>query len=159
MIIFNGYISGNAERYQRKKTLSIGRNIFLVIWLGIIFPPVTIVAISMNAWWLILIHLVSTAIFVGLIYIPKSGKVKKALIPKKIFTDEEYIVSVSEQGEVFLLISDAKLVRDFGEFYEIVFPFGKISTDFICQKDLLTQGTLEEFEALFEGKIVKKELR
>jgi hypothetical protein len=29
---------------------------------------------------------------------------------------------------------------------------------FICQKDLLTEGTLEEFESLFEGKIIKKKI-
>ena len=53
------------------------------------------------------------------------------------------------------MISDAKQLRDFGEFYEIVFPFGKVSDKFICQKNLLTQGTLEEFEKLFEGKTTR----
>ena len=43
-------------------------------------------------------------------------------------------------------------------FYFIKFPFGKYSDKFICQKSLLTQGTLEEFEALFEGKIERKSL-
>ena len=33
------------------------------------------------------------------------------------------------------------------------FIFGKISDKFICQKDLLTKGSLEEFERIFEGKI------
>lgn len=159
MIIFDGYISGNAEKYQVRKTLNLGRNIVLVVLLGIIFPPVALFCITTNTWWFIIVYLAFTAFVTSLIYIPKSKKEKKALLPNKIFTDEEYIVSVCEHGEVFLLISDAKLVRDFGEFYEIVFPAGKVSTDFICQKDLLTQGTLEEFEALFEGKIVRKELK
>ena len=51
------------------------------------------------------------------------------------------------------VIGDAKQVRDFGEFYEIVFLFGKISDKFICQKNLLTKGTLEQFESLFNGKL------
>ena len=52
-------------------------------------------------------------------------------------------------------IEDVKCVRDFGEFYELVFPFGKISEKFICQKDLLSKGTLAEFEALFGDKILR----
>jgi len=49
-----------------------------------------------------------------------------------------------------------KKVYDYGEFYFISFYFGKISCYFICQKSLLTQGTIEDFEKLFDGKIVKK---
>ena len=29
---------------------------------------------------------------------------------------------------------------------------------FVCQKDLLIEGSLEEFEKLFEGKIQRKEI-
>lgn len=54
------------------------------------------------------------------------------------------------------MIKDVKNVYDHGEFYDLVFPFGKISGKFICQKNLLTEGTLAEFEALFDGKIVRK---
>ena len=77
---------------------------------------------------------------------------------QKVFTDNEYIVSVLVNGsEVYKLISDIKCVNDYGEFYELVFPRSAgISDKFICQKNLLTKGTLEEFEALFEGKVVRK---
>ena len=65
---------------------------------------------------------------------------------------------MTDKSEEFRLIADAAKVIDYGDFYYISFPFGKISNNFVCQKDLLTQGTLEEFEALFEGKIVKKSI-
>ncbi len=75
----------------------------------------------------------------------------------KVFTDVEYIVAVLGTGrEEFKLISDVKIVNDYGEFYELIFPWEKgINNHFICQKDLLTKGSLDEFEALFEGKIKK----
>jgi len=47
----------------------------------------------------------------------------------------------------------AKSVMDFGDYYYI--KFGG-TTAFIIQKDLLVEGTLEDFEKLFEGKIVRK---
>ena len=77
------------------------------------------------------------------------------LLPKRIYSDGESITCVGANYIESKLIGDETLVRDFGEFYELVYPFGKISDKFICQKDLLTQGTIEDFEALFKNKIVK----
>ena len=42
------------------------------------------------------------------------------------------------------------------KYYKIFFIFPYKSQRFVCQKDLLVQGTIEEFEAVFEGKIVRK---
>ena len=53
-------------------------------------------------------------------------------------------------------IEDVVKLVDYGEFYDLSFPFGKLNDKFVCQKSLLSKGTLEEFEALFEGKIIRK---
>ena len=53
-------------------------------------------------------------------------------------------------------ISKVKKVVDCGDWYFIVFKFLEFSNALACQKDLITKGTIEEFEALFEGKIVRK---
>ncbi len=77
-------------------------------------------------------------------------------MPKRIYTDNEFIaVETDKEGE-FAKISDVKKVVDHGEFYELIFPLGKVGKKYICQKNLLTKGTLEEFESLFEGKIERK---
>ncbi len=87
--------------------------------------------------------------------IPKTKKQKLQLTPKRIFTDGETLTCVGENYTESMLIGDEKEVRDYGEFYVLVYPFGKVSEKFVCQKKLLTKGSLEEFEALFEGKIKK----
>jgi len=53
-------------------------------------------------------------------------------------------------------ISDVKTITDHGGFYRIHFYFPNLSPSYLCQKDLLVEGTIEEFEKLFEGKIVRK---
>lgn len=53
-------------------------------------------------------------------------------------------------------LDKVKKVIDVGEWYYVVFKGGSKLSAFVCQKDLLKQGTLEEFEALFEGKITRK---
>ena len=45
---------------------------------------------------------------------------------------------------------------DHGAFYEFVVPFGKVSDKFICQKSLLTKGTLGDFEKLIGEKLIKR---
>ncbi|MBQ5725745.1 MAG: hypothetical protein IIV80_06300, partial [Clostridia bacterium] len=53
-------------------------------------------------------------------------------------------------------IDDVTMIVDMGEWYHI--SFGKMlgSGRFVCQKDLLVQGTIEDFEKLFEGKLIRK---
>ena len=53
---------------------------------------------------------------------------------------------------------DVKKVLDYGEFYEFRFYF-PWCFGVICQKDLLVEGTIEEFEQFFDGKIVRKKLK
>ena len=47
-----------------------------------------------------------------------------------------------------------KGVRDFGEYYVLIFRGSGNFSQIICQKALLTNGTIEQFEELFDGKIV-----
>ena len=53
-------------------------------------------------------------------------------------------------------LSKVKKVVDAGDWYYVVFKGGSINSAFVCQKNLLTKGTLDEFEKLFEGKLVRK---
>lgn len=55
-------------------------------------------------------------------------------------------------------IKKIKKVVDFGEYYYLYVCRWDASNGIICQKDLLMEGSLEEFEKLFEGKIQRKEI-
>lgn len=53
-------------------------------------------------------------------------------------------------------IDSVKRVLDVGEWYYIFFKTGDTTHSWVCQKDLLTKGTIEDFEKMFDGKIVRK---
>ncbi len=155
MIEFDGYIMGSAEKYFFKK---IKRLSLKLIYGSLLLPlpGVIILSLQYNFWVLLGVYS-SMFITAPLCFcFPKSKKEKKAIKPKRIFTEDEYIIAVTDKCEDIKRISDVKEVYDFGEFYELVFPFGKVSEKFICQKDLLTKGSLKEFEALFECPIKRK---
>ena len=76
------------------------------------------------------------------------------ILPKKIYiTDDGIIVSQCEKTRREDSIDGVKNVKDYGEWYEINFSGIKHKGVFVCQKDLLTKGSIEEFEKLFEGRI------
>lgn len=154
MIEFKGYLNGSAEKYFYKKTRIVGQNILLTGAL-ILLPAIVSVGIKTKNWVLLLGYCSLFLIIPLLLLIPKSKKERIAITPKKIFIEDGYIICIADRYTESRLVSEAKILRDFGEYYEIVFPFGKVSDKFICQKDLLTKGTIEDFERLFKGKVIR----
>lgn len=53
-------------------------------------------------------------------------------------------------------VSDVKKVIDMGDCYFILFALLPKNFSCLCQKDLLVEGTLEDFEQLFEGMIKRR---
>lgn len=74
-----------------------------------------------------------------------------------ITIDEEKIVQESPlwPKPVEKPIKKIKKVLDYGDCYYVI--YGDMNNSIVCQKDLLTEGTIEEFESLFQGKIIRKE--
>ena len=155
MIEFKGYLTGKAEKGFVRK----GRMLFL-IGLCIVIPlslPMLFfvgnVLVRDPAFSYAMLG--SLAVAVIILLVPKGKKEHLAMLPKRIYTDGECIVCVADRYTESKFIDDVKKVIDHGEYYELCFPFGKISEKFICQKSLLTRGSIREFEALFKGKITR----
>lgn len=80
------------------------------------------------------------------------------LAPQRIYIDLEDRMIVSEiigSRESFRMIDDIVQVNDHGEFYTFKFNSRRNHYNFIVQKDLITQGTIEEFEEIFEEVLVR----
>lgn len=162
MIKFEGNIDKNIEKYIIKK----GRKFSTVISLG-----VTIILCSLSLLVGVAVEFEKTFyicfsvfLFGGIaimIYdnLPCANINYTSDISTKIIIEEEYIAAykrcgVYRQRDLF----DIKKIIDYGDFYEICFylPWDQ---GFICQKDLIVEGTIEEFEELFADKLVRKETK
>ena len=154
MIEFNGYLTGKSERFFFKKNISY-LQIAIIFAFTMVLPFIILLVKTFQALSILYAYL---AVFVCLmiavrIFIPKSGK---SVIPKRIYIMDNKMVCIADDFTEKRSVELVKKVYDYGEFYFISFYFGKISCYFICQKSLLTQGTIEDFEKLFDGKIVRK---
>ena len=157
MIEFTGFFSGKAKKYY----------FYIEKLQGIIVMSFSFAA-AFPFWFIAFGHIldlwITLVVYVGMVLLCLLMVIlipfDKKILPKRIYTEDGYISVILENGtEEYKCIADAKKAYDFGEFYAIKFYFGNKNNKFICQKDLLTKGTLEEFEALFEGKIEKKSLK
>ena len=156
MIQFSGQLSEKAEKHMYGKSKKMGRIIFTIAWL-IICVPIFIYTIAQGETAFVAAFAPTLPIIHLLMCIPKSKKTRQNFMPTKILVNQDSIQFTSKVAQETRYLADVKEVRDYGEFYDVIFRFGKKSEFYICEKDLLSHGTLEAFEELFKGKIVRKD--
>lgn len=153
MIEFVGSLSDECKKKELKRETKTKLIIFS--FLAILFSiPVIIISIVFD--WLCIIML--PAVLFGTLAgaIPPPKKAYGLIFPDRVYLDGESIESKGERFCHYRSLIDVKKVIDCGEYYRIIFFFPYKNQTFICQKDLIIKGTLEDFEKLFEGKIVKE---
>ena len=151
MIKFYGKIDECSRRQLRKRNVLNGIS-------NAIIPTSILMILSILAWifagyWYFFLFILLCEITGFIIYICTM----REFIPKLIIIDEKevYIEFVSGGCAEIQKVEDVKSVVDYGSFYAINFYFCGVYSG-ICQKDLLIEGSLEEFETLFEDKLIRQ---
>ena len=151
MIVFSGRISDKAADVVLKECGKISRVIAVVVDI-IMLIPITILAVAYSPLYL-------AFIIPLIVLIPLAGIKPKDIslcCPDYVSITEEDMYCESKHFKIYKGTAEVTKIIDAGDYYMIY--FGKyIAANFTCQKNLLTEGTIEEFEAIFEGKIVKAE--
>lgn len=153
MIEFNGYLTGNSQKFFCKQIVKLQQKfmaITLIIGLIILFAVFYFLFdVIANPLAVVLIIILTALALLSPNIQTKKEKAK--ITPQRVYIDGDMIVSKSNATVDTRYIGGVKEVRDYGEFYYFVFK--SYSYRFVCQKDLLVQGSIEEFENLFAGKI------
>ena len=151
MIEFNGEISiiGKNyifEKFNRKKILLM------------ILLEAACLIITFFIKKLMPLVILLTLLFLYVAFSKSFSPEKKLLwyLPKRIKIHNNQIELQSEKKIERREIKDVKKIIDYGEFYYIFFYFKMQNPYFICQKNLIIKGSIEEFEKIFEGKIERK---
>ena len=153
MIEFSGQISGQTLNYilnQERKRGLIAACIVSVL------AAIAIVVVAVIYDTVYLIGLAFPVIFVVISVIAKPGKSTYHLIlPQRVYIEGDMLVSENAEFSFSRKLDQVETVIDFGEGYHIIFYSAYRCPKFICQKSLLTKGTIEEFEKLFSDKIIR----
>ena len=159
-IRFEGELSGECRDYA---LLKIKRTVLLIaILIGLPWVViVSLMAIFAKEFALIFLLLNIVPILGSLIFWVLESKPKRLekSIPQSVFieADKQFVEMKNNTFFKGALrpVETVKEIRDYGEFYQLVLRLDGANNLFICQKSLLTVGTLEDFERFFEDKIVK----
>lgn len=159
MIEFYGILSEKCI-----KAISKRNNIFN----SLVFAIFTIISIITTLFlWLynieqykyfIVLTLIMIVVNILLLIVPANSIAFR--MNRKIVIDKE-IIKLNIEGlntpfkPKIRKIKKVKKVYDFGEWYYILFKWD-LSDYIICQKNLLSKGSIEDFEKIFEGKIIRK---
>lgn len=154
MIEFNGELSEKCKNYILKRESMI--SLISASIVSFLFMIPLLVVIFMYDW-IFVIAIPVLMIFVALSAVRPPEKYYGKIIPKRITINDDDMESCGEEFSCLGLVSQVKKVVDMGEWYHIFFNYPYRNPRFVCQKDLIKQGTLDEFEKIFEGKIIRKQ--
>lgn len=159
-IKFSGELSQESKNYILRQNHKVS----IVIWL-LMFVTMSTILLFIGYKAKIIIFLIPfivlLAIFVLIIIIfPNLDTPPKKMeqyypINVNISEDEISFENISFDSYCCRKILDIKRILDCGNFYYIKFYF-PYNHNCVCQKNLISYGTIEEFEQIFEGKIVRK---
>ena len=162
MIEFKGNVSKRCQKYISGLEGKMGLRGSSIAVLLIMIPATVLVAVYMPTirFLVIIAGILFSAFFLFMVYYsPFMKSTFPMILPTRVvISDDGYITSYGDKFELTNPIDTVAVVIDCGEWYHISWnrKVGFGPERFICQKDLLTHGTIEEFEKLFEGKIVQK---
>lgn len=157
MIVFEGTQSETIIEKTREQLRKIIRKLYLISIIILMIPTICLVLCFDN----LLNKIIAISVYLGSVIVialiillfNREDKILNGfLVLKTVFLDG-MILTTSVKNQKSYKISNVKKIVDYGDSYGIIFYHQIINI--FCQKDLLTEGTIEEFEELFEGKIIK----
>lgn len=152
MIEFTGYLTGSSLKHLQKSNFKIMCG---VVTIAFIICSVFMACIfGLEGWGLVILLLTPVYLIFCVLFPYLFIKFNKKYIPKKITINNDTILCITDEiGADCRKIEQIKEVRDYGEYYVVICKGLNTPPHFICQKDLLSHGSIDEFEAMFAGKI------
>ena len=159
MIVFSGQTGKQVLRHATRIQ-------FMIELISVIFANALLDVLFIPLLWQVAHFLIfgpiafNVAVLLVIVFSRRDKIVRENDIPKAVYIkDGKIIASFADavpgdpddyRAEVYE-IENVESVVDYGSYYVIKNP-----RYIFCQKDLLTQGTLEDFEKLFADKLVRK---
>lgn len=151
MIIFEGQISGKCKESVLRRA---AKNSFIGGLITSILFAIPTIVLAFKIDWIVLLFFLVLIPFPFLAAIPPKEKYYPMIFPSKVTINTQTGEMTTKSSQFFAESSITEVVKvlDKGEWY-LIYVKSKDGR-FICQKDLLTSGTLDEFEKIFKDKLV-----
>ncbi len=162
MIEFNGEQSNECKLLiAREKSKKIGLLFTIINSIADIF--ILVFGILNNKLFVSLLTAIIFLLLAVLTFITPKKQVSNVKINTKIVITSDTILMdystnfYTNKKTLTRKISNIKKIIDFGICYCIIFKHGDITNSWICEKSLITKGSISNFEELFCKQIIKKQ--
>lgn len=154
VISFRGKLSEESKQYLNKQQSKMGVVTALIIIAVFAIPSIAMLFLD-NPQWFWALFILGGGGFGGVLFGLMMAFVR--MYPDRIDIENNIIYLVNDSGKFNISqgIENVKMVIDMGNFYYIKFFAGRFPCR-LCQKDLLVSGTIEDFEEVFKGLIVRR---
>lgn len=153
MIKFCGSLSEDNKKVIIKKERMI---LFGVATIPVLLGCCLITILAINIHLIYLLFIIPLVFFLIIPFFPLSKHSLDLMIPFKISITNDLIISEGNNFKCTKKLSEIKKIVDYGTYYFIYFKWPKKSYKFLCQKNLIEEGTLITFENLFQNKLKQK---
>ncbi len=165
MVEFKGEISKKVklDRLKRVDKSSFKLSIAATIFLAIVTVAVIIIFELKTLWYALGFYgIFLIGIFLCYKFTPKNGALLIRIAPHICITEDEIADELCFDNETTWRrrkMSELKKVLDCGDVYYIFFKDSDMATALICQKNLIINGSIEEFEQIFAGRIIRDQAK
>lgn len=160
MIVFKGEHSKECTKYIRKlhHKVKIFQGIFFIIFCEG-FVGYYCISLLPQYWYQVLFFLFWVfGVMNYFLLRPPTKKEYGNIMPTSVsILDDGTIVSKGQKFKYEIGVENVTEVVDHGTFYELHLNKVQNRGFYICEKALLKRGTIDDFEKIFKGKIVRKE--
>ncbi len=154
-LVFRGKLNEECSRYLKKKRIIEGIIVCGGTFIGT-SPIIICLAFAISYWMFLSLIPFFMICLINVLFYDESFKSE----PDEIDIDDMFLTGYCAKYDYKRIdyLSDVLEVTDMGTWYKISLNL-KYNSFFACQKDLIVEGTLEEFEELFADKLVRKETK
>lgn len=144
----------------KKKSLKIGL-IFSLCSLVLSIIALIIGILNNRIIYSIILIVILFLLSLSMFLMPKK-RIENVKINSKIIIDKNIVSMLystnfhTNRLPINKNIQKIKKIYDYGICYCIIFNFGDITNAWVCEKKLISKGSIAEFENIFKDKIIKK---
>ena len=144
----------------KKKSLKIGL-IFSLCSLVLSIIALIIGILNNKIIYSIILIVILFLLSLSMFLMPKK-RIENVKINSKIIIDKNIVSMLystnfhTNRLPINKNIQKIKKIYDYGICYCIIFNFGDITNAWVCEKKLISKGSIAEFENIFKDKIIKK---
>ena len=154
MIEFKGELSKTCKEFVLKNEVRCSRIALTISCFPFIVADIIWWAVSGKLYVLIALPALVFPVFLAGIKPKEKGY--GLIMTKRVTIEGNDLECEGDQFHETKTMDQIKCVIDYGEWYKFEFRLPGNCQRFICQKDLITQGTIEDFEKLFADKIIRR---